>query len=220
MGELSASAGQVTWLDWLPIPALILSSEGSAVAANQAWDALLPGASDADRWLEAVEPPFRTALWARLRLAAAAGEPGHTDCQVTGPHGSQWSRWWWHPAPPQRLVICVAVLDDGPAGAAPLARGDAAGLPAPENIAAAPGVRMSPDQAMSTIQRIFEAGMALESAASLLDGPLATLALHAMDDLDQLVHHIRSAILKQQDRTTAPPENHTTSPALDEGNPP
>ena len=219
MGEPSASAGQVTWLDWLPIPALILASDGSAVAVNPAWRALLPGVSNADRWLEAAEPPFRPVLGARLRLAATTGEPGHTDCQVTGPRGSRWSRWWWHPAPSQRLVVCVAVLDDGPASEALPVRGDTADLPAQENIWAAPGIRMSPEQAMSAIQRIFDAGMALEPVASLLDGPLATLALHAMADLDELVHHIRSAILEQQSRTMAPPKNGTTSPALDEGNP-
>lgn len=205
MGEPSASPGQATWLGWLPIPALILASDGSTVAVNPAWATLWPEAADGDRWLEAVQPPFRSALSARLRLAAATGEPGHADCQVTGPHGSRWSRWWWHPAPPHSLVVCVAVLDDGPASAALPGRGDTPDLPAQGHPVAAPGISVSADHATAVIHRIFEAGLALESAASLLDGPLAALALHALDDLDQLVHHIRSAVLEQRTHPASPP---------------
>lgn len=205
MGEPSASPGQVSWLGWLPIPALILASDGSAVAVSPAWATLWPQAADGDRWPEAVQPPFRSALTARLRLATATGEPGHADCQVTGPHGSRWSRWWWHPAPPHSLVVCVAVLDDGPASAALPVRGDTPDLPTQGHAWTAPDIRISADHAMAVIHRIFEAGLALESAASLLDGPLATLVLRALDDLDQLVHHIRSAVLAQQTHPATPP---------------
>ena len=205
MGEPSASPGQVTWLGWLPIPALILASDGSTVAVSPAWATLWPEASDGDRWLEAVEPPFRSALRARLRLAIATGEPGHADCQVTGSDGSRWSRWWWHPAPPNSLVVCVAVIDDGPASAALPVRGETPDLPAQGHPVAAPAISISADHAMTVIHRIFEAGLALESAVSLLDGPLATLVLRALDDLDQLVHHIRSAVLEQRTHPATPP---------------
>jgi hypothetical protein len=205
MGEPSASPGQATWLGWLPIPALILASDGSTVAVNPAWATVLPEASDGGRWLEAVEPPFRSALQARLRLAAAAGEHGHADFRVTGPHGSRWSRWWWHPAPPQSLVVCVAVIDDGPAGASPPVHADTPDLPAHAPARAAPHLKISTDHATAAIHRIFAAGLALQSAASLLDGPPALLVRHALDDLDQLVHHIRSAVFEQRTHPVTPP---------------
>jgi hypothetical protein len=118
MGEASVPPGQASWLGWVPLPALMLAADGSAVAVNPAWAAVLPVAADGDGWIEAVERPFRPALWARLRLAVAAGEPGSADCRVTGPDGGRWSRWWWHPVPPQNLVVCVGVIGDGRAGMA------------------------------------------------------------------------------------------------------
>ena len=68
-----------------------------------------------------------------------------------------------------------------------------------------PDLRISTDHATAVIHRIFEGGLALESAASLLDGPLAILVLHALDDLDQLVHHIRSAVFEQRTHPVTPP---------------
>jgi len=195
--------GQQTWVNWLPLPALILAADGSAVAANPAWASAL--AADGDRWLDAVEPPFRRVLEARLRLAVAASEPGRADCQVTGPRGSQWSRWWWHPVPPQNLVVCVDVIGDGQASAALPARSNTPDPPARAGGQDACGTRISADLATAAIGRIFEAGLALESAASLLEGPLASLAQHALEDLDQLVHHIRSAVFRQQTNSAPPP---------------
>jgi len=204
MGEPPVSPEQATWLGWLPLPALILASDGSVVAVNAAWAGEL--ASEGNRWLDAVEPPFRPALRARLRLAVAVGEPGSADCRVTGPGGGRWSRWWWHPIPPHSLVVCVAVMEDGPAGAVMSAGAQTPGLPAQVPSPAAPKASISADLGLAVIKRVFEAGLALESAASLLEGPLASLAQHALADLDQLVHHIRSAVLQQQQgRPTAPP---------------
>jgi hypothetical protein len=98
MGEFWASPEQSTWLGWIPIPALIVAADGSALAVNPAWAAVLPVTPEGDGWVEAVEPAFRSMLRARLRLAVAAGEPGGLDCRVSGRRGSRWSRWWWHPA--------------------------------------------------------------------------------------------------------------------------
>jgi hypothetical protein len=204
MGEPSASPEQATWLGWLPLPALILAGDGSAVAVNPAWATVL--ASDGDRWLEVIEPPFRSALGARLRLAAAAGEPGSADCRVTGPRGSRWSRWWWHPVPPHSLVVCVGVTEGGQASAALPVPGHPPGPPAPGRPGAAPGINA--ERAMAVINRIFEAGLALESAASMLEGPLATLAQRAVDDLDQLVRQIRDAVYGSQTRPADPLPPH------------
>jgi hypothetical protein len=204
MGETPAPPGQGTWLGWFPIPALILASDGSTSAVNPEWATVLPVASDGAGWLEAVEPPFRSALRARLRLACVAGEAGHADCQVTGPHGSRWSRWWWHPAPPQSLVVCVAVIDDGQASAALPKRGDTRDPPAEALARAAPDIRISTDLAMAVIHRIVEAGLALESAASLLGGPMAASVLRTINDLDHVVHDIRSAVFEPRTRPATP----------------
>jgi hypothetical protein len=74
--------------------------------------------------------------------------------------------------------------------------------------AAAPGISISAGLAMAVIQRIFEAGLALESAASLLDGPLATVVLRALDGLDQAVHDIRSAVFAPRSRPVTSPPQH------------
>jgi len=204
MGEASVPPGQASWLGWIPLPALILGADGSAVAVNPAWAVVLPAAADGDGWAEAVERPFRSALRARLRLAVAAGESGSADCRVTGPDGGRWSRWWWHPAPPQNLVVCVDVLGDSRTGAAPSAPGDTADQPARVRPGATPGMGLSPGLAMAVVNRIFEAGLALESAASLLEGPMATVILRTLDDLDQLVRQIRTAALEPRDRSADP----------------
>jgi hypothetical protein len=205
MGEPSAPPGQTTWLGWIPLPALMLAADGSAVAVNPAWATVSPVAADGDGWVEAVERPFRSALRARLRLAVAAGEPGSADCRVIGPDGGRWSRWWWHPAPPQNLVVCVGVIGSGRAGAALPAPGDTADAPAQVRPGPALDVSPSPDLAVAVVNRIFEAGLALESAASLIEGPMATVILRAVDDLDQLVHQIRGAVFEPRGRSTGPP---------------
>lgn len=173
MGEPSAPPGQETWLGWLPLPALILAVDGSAVV-NPKWTTAL--GSSGDRWLDVVEPPFRATLGERLRLAAAAGEPGTADCWVTGPGGGRWSRWWWHPIPPRNLLVCVGVIGDGQA--------------------AAHGAGISTDLATAVAERIFAAGVALESAASMLDGPIAAMILRVLDDLERLVEQTHSAAIR------------------------
>jgi hypothetical protein len=205
MGEVCVPPGQASWLGWVPLPALMLAADGSAVAVNPAWATVLPPATDGVGWIEAVERPFRSALLARLRLAVATGEPGSADCRVTGPDGGRWSRWWWCPAPPQNLVVCVGVIGDGRVGAALPAVGDSGDQPAQVRPGPAPDVRLTPDLTLAVVNRIFEAGLALESAASLLEGPMVTVILRVIDDLDQLVRQIRSRALEPRGRLTDSP---------------
>jgi hypothetical protein len=205
MGEASVPLGQASWLGWIPLPALILAADGSAVAVNPAWATVLPVAADGHGWAEAIDPSFRPVLRARLRLAVAAGEPGSADCRVTSPDGGRWSRWWWHPAPPQNLIVCVGVIGDGGAGAALPVPGENADQPAQARPGAVPDVSLTPVLATAVVNRIFEAGLALESAASLLEAPMVTVILRALDDLDQLVRQIRSAALEPRGRLTDPP---------------
>jgi len=183
MGEPAAPPGRETWLGWLPLPALILAADGSAAAENPAWAAVLGSAGD--RWLDVVEPPFRAALGERLRLAATAGEPGRADCWVTGSGGGRWSRWWWHPIPPRNLLVCVGVIGDGQA--------------------AAPVASISTDMAAAVTDRLFAAGLALESAASMLDGPMAAMILRILDDLERLVEQTHDATIRRQPSAMPPP---------------
>ena len=184
MGEPSAPPERETWLGWLPLPALILAADGSPVAVNPLWAAVLGSAGD--RWLDVVEPPFRAALGERLQLSAAAGEPGRADCWVTGPGAGRWSRWWWHPIPPRNVLVCVGVIGDGQA-------------------AAPRGASIGTDLATAVTDRIFAAGLALESAASMLDGPMAAMILRVLDDLERMVEQTRSAAIQQQAPSTSPP---------------
>jgi hypothetical protein len=206
MGQPPSSLGLTAWLDQLPIPALILDADGSALTANTGWAALSPQPADGQGWLNAAEPAFRLALGARLRLAAAAAEPGSADCRVAGPDGGRWSRWSWQPIP-GGLIVCVAVLDDGQARVPLPVRADTGDPPAQANCRPAVHTAISADVAMAVVHRIFEAGLALESAAGLLDAPMVTLVLRILDDLDQLVRNIRNEVLRSQRRPfPRPPE--------------
>jgi hypothetical protein len=171
---------------------------------NQRWADLSPVPAGGQGWLEAAEPEFRPALRATLLLAAATGEPGSADCPVTGPRGGRRSRWWWQPYPPGGLMVCVAVTGRGPAGGLPVA-GDTRDLLAHEHTRAVLPAGISAELAMAAVHRFFAAGLALESAASLLGGSAASLVLGVVDDLDQLVRDIRDAVFQQPARCTAPP---------------
>jgi len=52
------------------------------------WAAMLPVTAEGGGRLEAVEPPSRSLVKARLGQAAAAGEAGSVDCRVCGPDGA------------------------------------------------------------------------------------------------------------------------------------
>lgn len=204
MGQPPSSLGLTAWLGWLPIPALVLDADGSALAANARWATLSPQPADGQGWLGAADPAFRPALGARLRLAAAAAEPGSADCRVSGPDGGRWSRWSWQPIP-GGLIVCVAVLDDGQARVPLPVRADTGDQPAQASSRPAAHTGISADVAMAVVHRIFEAGLALESAAGLLDAPMATVVLRILDGLDQLVSNIRNEVFRPQARPLPPP---------------
>ena len=98
-------------LDWLPLAALVLAADASAVAVNRGWvvlSAMARGDSLGEGWLTAMEPVDRATLRSRLRGAAARGETGTGQSRLATPAARGWSRWWWRPGPGGRLVVCVA----------------------------------------------------------------------------------------------------------------
>jgi len=102
-------------LDLLPLPSLVLASDGTALDANEAWGALSAAPAEAARgegWLGMVDPLDRGPLRARLCEAAAAGQAGGAAFGLAGPAGGRWSRWWWRPGPAGRLLVCVADLGE------------------------------------------------------------------------------------------------------------
>ena len=102
-------------LDWLPLPTLVLTAEGSAITANGAWAALSeirPEGWRGNGWWQAIDPLDRAAVVARLRSAAAAGEAGCADWRLASRQGQRWSRWWWRPGPARGLVVCVTEMCD------------------------------------------------------------------------------------------------------------
>jgi GGDEF domain-containing protein len=102
-------------LDLLPVPSLVLTSDGTALGANEAWAALSAAPSEVARgegWLGIVDPLDRGPLRGRLSEAAAVGQAGSADFQLAGPAGGRLSRWWWRPGPAGRLLVCVADLDE------------------------------------------------------------------------------------------------------------
>jgi PAS domain-containing protein len=103
-------------LDWLPLAALVLAPDGTALTANEAWVTLFEAPAEAahgDGWLRVVAPRDRGALRALLR-EVVPGETGCSDFRLVGPVGERWSRWWWLPGPAGRLIACVADLDERP----------------------------------------------------------------------------------------------------------
>lgn len=206
MSDAASSGQQVTWLDRIPMPALLLSHDGSTARANSRWAALSPVAAGSEGWFEVIEPTSRPALRAMLRLAATTAEPGRADCPVVGPRGGRWSRWWWQPFPPGGLVVCVLVINDGPADGLPAAR-DARGLRAAGEARLAVSAGIGAELATVAVHRILEAGVALQSAAGSVPEPAATLVLRVLDDLDHLVGDIRAMAFKSQTRPPIwPPE--------------
>lgn len=201
MSEFWASPEHATWLGWIPVPAMILGPDGSAVAVNPRWAATLRVTAEGNTWVDVVEPPFRSMVRARLRLAAAAREPGSVDCPVSGPDGGRWSRWWWHPAPPQNLLVCVGVISP-----------DAADQPEQVNKLAESDVRISPQLATAVVARLYEAGLALDSAAGMLEGPLATALVSAAANIDELVRRIRNVVFQAPANLADGPQKPTDQP--------
>jgi hypothetical protein len=164
------------WLDWLPVASLLLAADCWATAVNSAWLALSSMTEEDSLgrgWLNAVAPPEREAFGKRVRLAAARGKPGSDGCHLMAADG-QWSRWWWQLAPSGGLV-CITVMEEGQ-GSVP------------------PGAAITTDLASAVVDRIFRAGLILQSAAGLSDGPTAVRLQRAVDELDDLVRDIRNAV--------------------------
>jgi hypothetical protein len=202
MADASSSPQRITWLDQISLPALVLAADGSAVAANREWAAVSPAAVDGEGWLEAVDPAFRPELRATLHLASTTGAAGSADCPVTGPGGGRWSRWWWQPFPRGGLVVCVAVLQHGPAEGLLPTMDDPSDPVAQGHIRSARPTGIDADLAAATLRRIFAAGLALQSAATKVPEPAASLVLRILDDLDRLVEAIHSLAVKSRARLT------------------
>lgn len=201
--------GLVAGIGWLPVASLVLAADGSAVAVNDAWLILSRLGRNAWRgegWLRAVESIDRSAVRARLRLAAASGEPGSTDCLLAnprgqrdcllaGPGGQRRSRWWWRPGPAGELVVCVAGLDRGgarePGGwPASVGLGRGAGAAARTGI----GGKL----ATAVIGRILGAALIMESVTGSAGDLAAARLRHAADELDATIRDIWRAALERQ----------------------
>jgi hypothetical protein len=61
------------------------------------------------------------------------------------------------------------------------------------------------EEAADAVVPVEPVGLALESAASMLEGPMAGLILRVVDDLERLLEQIRSEAFEQQARLAAPP---------------
>jgi PAS domain-containing protein len=193
--EGAAARDLVAALEWLPLASLILTDDGTAVAANRAWTALSagpPAAARGDGWLGIVEPEDRDRLQARL-LAATDGQVGFADCRlIAGASRQRWSRWWWRPVPADQVIACVAELDGrqppdpGPAFSEPEPR---PGTADPASMAEALGL---------VVHRLFDIGLEIQSAASRTDGPVADHLQSAVDKLDELIRDARAAAFRIQ----------------------
>jgi hypothetical protein len=208
------------WLDrgaelrWLPVAALLVAGDGSAIAVNEAWTALSkfgPEQSRGEGWLNAIESLDRAALRARLRLAVTVGESGSADCHLIAAHGVQRSRWWWQPGPAGELVVCVADIGGH------MDRPDAWWLPAdadPDAVASAQR-GISRDLATTVIHRIFGAALILESAASLTGGHAASRLHQAVAELDALIRDVRMAVIDPLLPPASGPPTAVNPPAAD-----
>jgi len=114
----------------------------------------------------------------------------------------------WIPLPALLLAY------DGSAGGSPPTAGDPGDPLAQDHTRAALSAGLSAEMATAAVHRIFEAGLALEAAASLLPWPAVTLVLRVLDDLDQLVRDIRNAAVKPPARPVAPPRHEPELPPV------
>lgn len=206
MGEQPAQPDLAAGLNRLPLAALILAPDGSALAVNAAWAELsgLSGHdSGGDGWLQGLDLGQRQPLRARLRAASAAGGHGSADCQLAERSEWQWTRWWWRARPGGGLLVCVADISTADADRMiiPDPTGDgrpaAAGTPGNgQPSGAVPDLDTKIELASVLIHRIFGVGLMLESALSLVTGPAAVRIQQAVDALDALIRDIRSYTLR------------------------
>lgn len=222
MGAPPAQPDHAAALNRLPLAALILAPDASAVAVNEAWAELtgLSGhTSRGNGWLQGLDPRQRQPLRARLRAASAAGGHGWADCQLAEGNDRQWTRWWWRARPVGGLLVCVADIraadadrmiipdpgDGRPASDRAPAAGSAGGTPEPDT-------RI--ELASLLIHRIFGVGLTLESALGLITGPAADRVQQGIDALDALIRDIRSFTMRMPHRAGQQPES--SSPRADE----
>lgn len=214
MGELPAQPDLAAGLSRLPLAALVLAPDGSALAVNEGW-AELTGlswpTSRGNGWLQGLEPRQRQPLRARLRAASAAGGHGCADCRLAERNEGQWTRWWWRTRPAGGLLVCVAdisaadadrvIIPDPPGDDRPAADRAPGGGPGggPQDLDTRIGL------ASVLIHRIFGVGLTLESALGLVTGPAAVRVQHAVDALDALIRDIRSYTLRLPERAAEPP---------------
>ena len=171
--EREAARELAAVLEALPLPALILNRDASALEANRGWTGLsgIPAASArGSGWLRAIEEPARSAVHSRLREAAADGASGSAVVRLTGAGRSQWSRWWWRPGRRGLMIACIAELDG-----------------------AGPGAAGALDALSLVVHRMFGAGMELQSVAAQIGGPFADRLQSVVDPLDDLIRDARSA---------------------------
>lgn len=168
-------------LEWLPVAALILADDGTVLAANQAWDALVGASpvshSDQGRrgdWLSTLRPADAAALRARLQVAAADGGTGSADVRLTGASRTRWSRWCWRAGPTGYLIVCA---------------GESGG---PSSVPACDATAIT-DTLGLVVHRLFGIGLGLQSVTSRADDVTAQRLQHILDDLDDLIRDVRSA---------------------------
>ncbi len=167
-----------TIFNWLPTAALILSKDGEAVAANDAFVAMagVPRAAMLGAgWLDVVEPRDRHALEVSLGQTGRSSAANRT-CLLTG---HRLSIWQWRPWRGELLIACVtessiagAEFEPGPAEEALLV-----------------------DLFAYLVQRIFWVGADVQSLIGewgAMDERLTAVAV----ELESIVHDASSAMFK------------------------
>ncbi len=172
-GDRRGSLDSAVRLDQLPLATLILADDGTAVKANQAWAALTAGAPETargDGWPGLLAPADRGAFEALLRGAAHSGQAGSAEVRLASTGPERTSRWWWRPGPAGQLVVCVAEVG----GQVPQGSDDVL------------------DVLALVVHRLFGIGLEIQSAAGVVDGPVAGRLQLVVDELDELIGDARS----------------------------
>ncbi len=169
-------------LDALPVASLMLSADGKALVANQAFATLvgLPSAAVlGEGWLDMVEPASRSAVEAALRVGAADNKAGYFDCRMMTATEWRLCRFQWRPWSDGRLIACVTGSGGGHE-TWPLAVEDG-------NLA---------DAVALVVHRIFSVGLDLQSMVSRADREMAERLARAVTELDLIIRDTRSTIFR------------------------
>lgn len=170
----------------LPVPALLLAHDGTALEANENW-AVLSGVPIRDAlgegWLQAIDALDRIALRALVQDAAVDGIDGSADVRIAAPGTEQWSRWSWGPVPERGLIVTVLPLaDDSPPHRHPPAADDLVHLVA---------------------HRLFGVGLLLQASAAVTDVPGRSGLQQAVDELDSVIRDVRSRLFPARTATSS-----------------